>query len=282
MSQAAALLIIARPRPDTAILGNGDLHTIDVIPVPERLEDRVGEPLDEKVLHGLLAKIMVDPEYLRLLKHAGDHPVELLRRGQIPPERLFDHHLRLHRRPQVPLSQARRPQVFQNRLKHRGRSRDVEQRLQVAAGLGFELLDQRVQAVEGGALVVSAGQIERIARHATPCGGIWLAPRELLDRRLRAPTELLVRDRLAPESDEVEIGRQQIVVGEIVDCGEQLAGREVSGGAKNHDNGRRRAAIPAQSLQERVKLRIGHARRHHRKAPAKSQSWRLPGVAGRL
>jgi len=93
VAQAAALLIVARACTNAAVLGHGDLHMLDEIPVPQGFEDRIGKPLDEEVLHGLLAEIMVDAEHLRLLKDAGDHAVEFMRRGQIAPERLLDHNL---------------------------------------------------------------------------------------------------------------------------------------------------------------------------------------------
>ena len=43
-------------------LGHGDLHGVDEIPVPDRLEEGVGKPEVEKVLHCLLAEIVVDAE----------------------------------------------------------------------------------------------------------------------------------------------------------------------------------------------------------------------------
>ena len=42
-------------------LRDRDLHVIDVIAVPQRLEDRIREAQDHDVLHGLFAEIMVDP-----------------------------------------------------------------------------------------------------------------------------------------------------------------------------------------------------------------------------
>ncbi len=86
------------------------------------------------------------------------------------------------------------------------------------------------------------------------------------------PAELLFRHRLAAEADQMEIGWQQIVEAEIIDRGKQLARREIAGGTKNHDDGWRRAAMPAQTLQERVTLKISHARNHYRKPPEESQN----------
>ena len=47
------------------VLGHGDLHMVDVIVVPDRLVHGVRETQRQHVLHGLLAKIMVDAEHAR-------------------------------------------------------------------------------------------------------------------------------------------------------------------------------------------------------------------------
>ena len=41
-------------------LGGGDLHVIDVAPVPDRLEHAVAEAEHEQVLDGFLAEIVID------------------------------------------------------------------------------------------------------------------------------------------------------------------------------------------------------------------------------
>jgi hypothetical protein len=45
---------------DPERLGNGDLHVIDAVPVPDRLEQPVGETQRHDVLDGFLAQEMVD------------------------------------------------------------------------------------------------------------------------------------------------------------------------------------------------------------------------------
>jgi hypothetical protein len=49
-------------------LGHVDLHVVDVVAVPDRLEQAVGEPEREDVLRRLLAEEVVDPEDLLFLK----------------------------------------------------------------------------------------------------------------------------------------------------------------------------------------------------------------------
>ena len=46
------------------------LHACDVVPVPDRFEEGVGEPEDEQVLHGLLAEEVVDAKDRRFVEVA--------------------------------------------------------------------------------------------------------------------------------------------------------------------------------------------------------------------
>ena len=57
--RAGRVVELAAPL-DADRLGHGDLHVVDVIAVPQRLEDAVGEPEHHDVLDRLLAEIMVD------------------------------------------------------------------------------------------------------------------------------------------------------------------------------------------------------------------------------
>ena len=52
---------------DPDLLIDGDLHMVDVIAVPDRLEHAVGEAQHQDVLHRLLAEIMIDPVDLLLV-----------------------------------------------------------------------------------------------------------------------------------------------------------------------------------------------------------------------
>ena len=61
---------------DADRLGDRDLHVVDVVAVPQRLEEAVGEAEDQDVLHRLLAEIVIDAEDLLLARHAQDLLVE--------------------------------------------------------------------------------------------------------------------------------------------------------------------------------------------------------------
>ena len=65
MSRKAPGLLVERgPRPDRQGLGDVDLDVVDVLAVPDGLEEAVGEPEGQDVLGRLLAQEVVDTEDL--------------------------------------------------------------------------------------------------------------------------------------------------------------------------------------------------------------------------
>ena len=58
----ADAVVVAGPAADADVLGHRDLHVVDVVGVPDRLEHLVGEPHRQDVLDRLLAEVVVDPE----------------------------------------------------------------------------------------------------------------------------------------------------------------------------------------------------------------------------
>ena len=70
---------------DAELLRHRDLHALDVLAVPDRLQERVGEAEVEQVLDRLLAEVMVDAEDRRLVEVAQQDAVEGLRRGEVVP-----------------------------------------------------------------------------------------------------------------------------------------------------------------------------------------------------
>src|SRR5271156_6276677 len=76
MSQCAGTLIKFAAAFDADGLGGGDLNMVDMVAIPQRLEQAIGETQHHDVLHGLLAKKMVDPINLMLLQRLQDFGVE--------------------------------------------------------------------------------------------------------------------------------------------------------------------------------------------------------------
>ena len=72
----ARLLVVPAPMLDAHALRGRDLHVVHVLPVPDRLEDRVGEPEHQKILDGLLAQVVIDAVHLVLGEGAADARVQ--------------------------------------------------------------------------------------------------------------------------------------------------------------------------------------------------------------
>lgn len=80
--------------PPTALsakrLLEGDLHVVDVIPVPGRAEELVTKSQDQDILHHLLAQVMVNAEDLLLVPVWLQRLLQLPGAGQILSEWLLD------------------------------------------------------------------------------------------------------------------------------------------------------------------------------------------------
>ena len=89
----ADAVVVAGPAADPDVLGHGDLHVVDVVAVPDRLVQLVGEPQRQQVLDRLLAEVVVDAEH-RL--SAGNteltRPLSFCADSEVVAERLLDHH----------------------------------------------------------------------------------------------------------------------------------------------------------------------------------------------
>ena len=90
VARGAGLLVERAAVLDADRLGHGDLHVVDVAPVPERLEDAVAEAEDQQVADRLLAEVVVDAVDLRLAEDLADLAVQPLRGVEVVAERLLD------------------------------------------------------------------------------------------------------------------------------------------------------------------------------------------------
>src|ERR1700733_3476788 len=89
VAKSAGLLVETNPVADIERLRHVDLHMIDEIAVPDRLEQAVAEAKGENVLRRLLAEEMIDAENLVLGEHLVQRIVERDRAFEIGAERLF-------------------------------------------------------------------------------------------------------------------------------------------------------------------------------------------------
>ena len=99
VAQRAGFLVVGAAALHADRFRGGDLHVVDVAPVPQRLEDAVAEAERQDVLHGFLAEVMIDAVDLGLVERAVQFVAQLSRAGQIVAERLFDDDAAPARRP---------------------------------------------------------------------------------------------------------------------------------------------------------------------------------------
>ncbi len=89
VAEGAGGLVEGRALLEAECLRYVDLHVVDVVAVPDRLEQAVGEAEGQDVLRGLLAQEVVDAEDLLLVEHLVQLGVERHGRGEIGAERLL-------------------------------------------------------------------------------------------------------------------------------------------------------------------------------------------------
>ena len=90
VAQGTGFFVVAGPGSDAFRFAHRDLHVIDVLVVPNRLEDAVGKPDDHQILNGFFPQIVIDAEDLRFVEHAPRHAVDGLGGGQIAADRFLD------------------------------------------------------------------------------------------------------------------------------------------------------------------------------------------------
>ena len=135
VAQRAGVVVIAAAMLDAHRFGDGDGHIINVAPVPDRLEERIGKTEGQNVLHRLLAQIMIDAENLGFLEAGGENGVQGARRFQIVADRLLDHDPRPFAIPR----QSGLAEVFWNFAEHARRRGHVEDAMGLGAPFLFQL-----------------------------------------------------------------------------------------------------------------------------------------------
>src|SRR5262245_43918455 len=136
VSNRASLIVEDAPALDPEIFSHGDLHALDMVAIPERLQERIRKAEVANVMDRQLPKVMVDAEDRRLLKSRQQGLVELPGRGEVRPERLFDDDAGVPRAPRL-------PELFDDRSEQCRRNGKVVRRTLGRAELFAELLKSR-------------------------------------------------------------------------------------------------------------------------------------------
>ena len=68
VADGAGLVVESAAALDAEVFRHGDLHALDVVAIPERLQERIGEAEEQHVLDRPLPKVMVDAEDRRFVE----------------------------------------------------------------------------------------------------------------------------------------------------------------------------------------------------------------------
>jgi hypothetical protein len=143
----ACALVVPGAALDPHRLGDGDLHVVDHLAVPDGLEDPVREPQRHEVLHRLLAEVVVDPEHLVLAEPALHHRAQLAGRRKVVPEGLLDDH------PRPALALASLADLSDDRRERLGRDGEVVEAVAPGPAGAVELLQGIADEVLAGVVV---------------------------------------------------------------------------------------------------------------------------------
>ena len=90
VAQGAGLVIVGAAFFDADIFEDGNLDVVDVMVIPEGLEDAVGKAENKQVLDRFLAQIMVDTKDLFFVKELIDFFIKSTGGLEVPAERFFN------------------------------------------------------------------------------------------------------------------------------------------------------------------------------------------------
>ncbi len=255
-------VVVPGPAADADVLGHGDLHVVDVVAVPHRLEQLVGEAQGQQVLDGLLAQVVVDAEHLVGREDALDDVVQLASAGQVMAERLLHHDAA----PGVGLAvgQAAAGQLLDHDGERAGRDGQVERVVAPGAALLVQLLDGAGEVVERLVVVEGALDEAQAVGELLPDllgeGGAGVLLHCVVDHGHEVPAVPVA----AGETDQSEAWRQQATLHQVVDRRHQLALGQVPGDAEHDqpagtgDAGQPSVAGVPQRVDRRCRLTRAH------------------------
>ena len=212
VTQGAGLLVELAAAGDAERFGHRDLHAGDVVAVPHRLEERVGEAEVQQVLHRLLAEVMIDAKDAALGEVLVQRHIELPGALEIAAEGLLHHH--------AGALSGGRGQVLDHDREHARRDGEVVQR-------ALRRTECLLQRCERGAIVVIAVDVTQQADEARRHGCIDVV-HELLEALAHARGQLLELPALPRHADHrhaEEVAAHQVIQRRIDLAIAQVPGR---------------------------------------------------------
>ena len=219
-------------------LRNVDLHVVDEVAVPDRLEQSVGEAEREDVLRRLLAQEVVDPEDLIFGEHLVQLGIQRHRARQVGAERLF------HDDP-GPLDEIGFAEHAHRRQGGAGRHAQVVQPTALAAEFLLRLFYRRFEGVRARG---HRHVVQRLGE-GSPVGLVHLSSGELIERLARDLAEAIGVDVIQRDADD-SATRDESGARQVEQAGQQLASGQVAGGAHEDDDLRMFRTNPRRNLSQ--------------------------------
>ena len=79
IANRAGPVVEASPALNSKIFGHGDLHVLDIVPIPERLHEGIREPEDQHVVHRPLSEVVIDAKDRRLVEDLAEYSIKVFR-----------------------------------------------------------------------------------------------------------------------------------------------------------------------------------------------------------
>src|ERR1700730_14860393 len=252
VAERTRLLVVRATTLDADLLSDGDLDVIDVLPVPQRLEDPVREAEDEQVLHGLLAEVVVDAVDLLLDEGRVQPLVELAGGCQVAPKRLLDDHA--HEGPGCLCRQTRGIEsIGEGRHRIRWRA-EVEEAIARGAAFAVRGLERPLERLESVRGVHVEGRVSQSRGKRFPRISAQMDPAVLLDALAHVGAEFLVGHLAATCADDGEARGHGSFRGERIQRRDELALGQVAAGSEDDDaEGNRCARLPAPLVQRALR-----------------------------
>lgn len=219
VAESAGFLVVAAAAFDADRLGGGDLDVVDVLAVPERLEERIAEAEGENVLDGFLAEVVIDAVELVFGEVLVELIFEFAGAGLVVAEGLFDDEA-------APgavggFGETGAPEPSGGGAVVAGLRREIEQ--DVAGGLARlgDLVEADGEAFVGVVVTDIAGEVEEPPGEVVPERLIEGAVlEELLDRGFHLLAEVVIGHRGTRYADDGKALGEPALEGQAVEGGE--------------------------------------------------------------
>src|SRR6185369_3107714 len=234
--QRAGFVVVTAALLYTYGFRHGNLDVINVAPVPDGLEDSVGEAQRQNILYGLLSQIVINAIDLLFARHPQQLLVQQPGGLEIVPKRFFDDHA-----PPMLFVFLHQPDFGE--VLHAGAEkisgrRQIVHVIAVGRVLVVDLFERILQLEIKVFVAHVSTLIVQAANERLPDIGIHFVSGEFLDVFRDFLAEFLVRHGGAGHANHPEFPRQQVVFRQVVESRNQLAAGQIATGAKNHHGAR--------------------------------------------